>query len=167
MDNQYKRSRRKFITDSAKSTAALSLGLAGFNELFTSCNTLKKVISPGSATTFTQQPLPYSYDALENIIDRLTMEIHYSKHAASYAKNLNEAAIAEGVDTKQPLEDVLAKISRYSVKMRNNAGGHYNHELFWKCMRPKTSGNKPAGKLLDAIEKTFSSFSKFQSAFGE
>ncbi len=113
MDNNDKKSRRKFITDSAKSTAAISIGLSGMNELFTSCNTPRKIIAPGSGTTFNQQPLPYSYDALENIIDRLTMEIHYTKHAATYTKNLNEAAIAEGVDTKQPVEDVLTKISIY------------------------------------------------------
>ena len=64
------------------------------------------------------------------------MDIHYNKHAAAYAKNLREAALAESVDMKEPLEKLLAVISRYSVKMRNNAGGHFNHELFWQCMKP-------------------------------
>lgn len=160
--------RRKFIATTAKGTAVLSLGLAGMNEFLASCNTTKKMaVSSGMTTGFTQQPLPYKYDALENVIDSLTMEIHYSKHAASYTKNLNDAAKAEAVDTNKPVEDVLSRISKYSVKMRNNAGGHYNHEMFWKSMRPKSTDNKPAGKLLDAIEKEFASFAGFKSQFSE
>jgi Fe-Mn family superoxide dismutase len=95
------------------------------------------------------------------------MEIHYSKHAAAYSKNVKEAAAAEVVDITKPLEAVLAKITAYSAKMRNNAGGHYNHELFWQCMRPKTTDNKPAGKLLEAIEKTFVSFADFKKQFAD
>ncbi|MEO6583573.1 MAG: superoxide dismutase [Ferruginibacter sp.] len=118
-------------------------------------------------TGFSQTPLPYAYNALENVIDAATMEIHYTKHAAGYATNLKDAAKAEGVDTAKPLEDLLAKISGYSTKMRNNAGGHYNHELFWKCMRPKTNNNLPGGKLLQAIEKDFGSFTSFKTQFSE
>ena len=61
---------------------------------------------------------------------------------------------AEGVDTSKPLEDVLAKISKYSAKMRNNGGGHYNHELFWKSMSANST-EKPSGKLLTALEAKF------------
>jgi Fe-Mn family superoxide dismutase len=116
-------------------------------------------------TNFDQQPLPYKYDALENVIDAMTMEIHYSKHAAAYAKNVKEAATAENVDMTKPIEDLLAKISKYTPKMRNNGGGHYNHELFWQCMRPKTDNNKPSGKLAEAIDKTFTSFAEFKKQF--
>src|SRR3982750_3355055 len=105
-------------------------------------------------TSFDQTPLPYAYNALEPVIDAMTMEIHYSKHAAAYAKNVKEAAQAENADTSKPIEDVLAKISKYSVKMRNNAGGHYNHELFWKTFKANGEA-KPSGKLLAAIEKDF------------
>ncbi|MEP7166233.1 MAG: superoxide dismutase [Ferruginibacter sp.] len=119
------------------------------------------------ATGFDQKPLPYSYNALEDVIDAMTMEIHYSKHAAAYSKNLKEAALAEGVDINKPLEDVLAKISKYSAKMRNNAGGHYNHEMFWQSMRSKTANNKPTGKLLQALETTFTSFAGFKDKFNE
>ena len=70
------------------------------------------------------------------------MEIHYTKHAAGYSKNLKEAVAAEGVQTES-VEKILENVSKYSSKMRNNAGGHYNHELFWKTMRPKTADNKP------------------------
>jgi superoxide dismutase, Fe-Mn family len=95
------------------------------------------------------------------------MEIHYSKHAAAYSKNLKDAAQAEGVDTNKPLEDVLANISKYSAKMRNNGGGHYNHEMFWQCMRPKKEANAPMGNLQLAIEKAFGSFDAFKKQFGD
>ena len=116
---------------------------------------------------FHQQPLPYDYKALEPAIDAQTMEIHYTKHAAAYAKNLNEACTAEHVDvTTAKLEDVLAGISKYTPKMRNNAGGHYNHELFWKSMAPNSTG-KPSGKLLAAIEADFTSYDAFKTKFSD
>ncbi|MCY7291517.1 MAG: superoxide dismutase [Ferruginibacter sp.] len=121
----------------------------------------------GLITGFDQQPLPYSYDALENVIDAKTMEIHYSKHAAAYSKALKEAAAAEGVDVAKSLENVLTKISSYTAKMRNNAGGHYNHEMFWKSMQPKKVGNSPTGSLQIAIDKTFNSFANFKTQFSD
>jgi len=161
-------SRRAFIATSVKGAATVAIGLATMNELLSSCNSPKKVMAvPGMITGYIQQPLPYNYDSLENVIDKLTMEIHYTKHAATYTKNLNDAAAAEKVDTAKPLEELLPKISRYSAKMRNNAGGHYNHEMFWKCMRPKINDNKPSGKLLEAIEKEHGSFANFKSQFSE
>jgi Fe-Mn family superoxide dismutase len=114
---------------------------------------------------FDQQPLPYAYNALEPAIDAMTMEIHYTTHAAAYSKNLKDAAQAEGVASGTSLEELLSKISKYTPKMRNNAGGHYNHEMFWKSMRAKTDGNKPAGKLLADIESTFGSFDNFKTQF--
>lgn len=159
------KSRRKFITNSAKGAIAATIGLTATGVFITSCAHGKSITKSIPFTGFDQQPLPYKYDALENVIDAMTMEIHYSKHAAAYCKNVKEAAAAEVVDITKPLEDVLAKISRYSTKMRNNAGGHYNHEMFWQSMRPKTADNKPSGKLFDAIEKTFTSFAEFKKQF--
>lgn len=168
MNDNNKNSRRRFIINSAKGTAGLTIGLAGMDQLLLSCNSARKTVATGQFRTgYSQQPLPYSYSSLENVIDAQTMELHYAKHAAGYAKNLNDAASAEGVDTSKPLEDVLAKISRYTPKMRNNAGGHYNHEMFWKCMQPKTSDNRPSGALLEAIEREFLSFANFKSQFSE
>jgi Fe-Mn family superoxide dismutase len=113
-----------------------------------------------------QTPLPYAYNALEPVIDAQTMEIHYSKHAAAYSKNLKEAMAAESVAEGTSLETILGKISAYSVKMRNNGGGHYNHELFWKCMKP--NGEQQAtGKLLTAIESSFNSFGNFKTKLTE
>ncbi len=164
MSQQFK-GRRKFIADTAKAVVAVSVG----SSLLSSCSNSKKIIAPTTLhiTGFSQKPLPYKYDGLENIIDAMTMEIHYTKHAAAYAKNLNAAAVAEGVDTTKPLEEVLAKISKYSTQMRNNGGGHFNHEMFWQCMQTKTDDNKPTGTLLAAIEKNFDSFANFKNQFAE
>jgi superoxide dismutase, Fe-Mn family len=161
------KSRRKFITNSAKSTIALTVGLSSAGSFITSCAHGKNITAKIAAVGFDQQPLPYKYDALENVIDAMTMEIHYSKHAAAYSKNVKEAATAEGVDVTKPLEDVLNKISKYSAKMRNNGGGHYNHEMFWQCMRPKAVGNAPTGNLQLAINKTFGSFDEFKKQFAD
>ena len=159
--------RRKFITQSAKAGIITIAATSITGSFLESCAGTKNSMVSGAAfkTGFDQQPLPYKYDSLENVIDTATMDLHYSKHAATYSKNLKEAAAAESVDVSKPLEDVLAKISSYSTKMRNNGGGHYNHEMFWQSMRPKMADNKPSGKLLEAIEKTFGSFSNFKSQF--
>ena len=160
-------SRRKFITDSAKGTIALSIGLSTAGSFITSCAHAKNILKPIPSTGFKQQPLPYKYDALENVIDATTMEIHYSKHAAAYSKNLKEAVAAENVAANVSLENILASVSHYTPKMRNNAGGHYNHEMFWQSMRPKTANNKPTGKLLETIENAFTSFTGFKDKFSE
>jgi len=116
---------------------------------------------------YLQQPLPYAYNALEPFIDAMTMEIHYTKHAAGYTKNLNDACVAENVAIKTTsITSLLASISKYSVKMRNNAGVHYNHELFWQTMQPAPS-IIPTGQFLKDIEKSFGSFADFQKAFTE
>lgn len=160
-------SRRKFIIDTVKTGAAVSIGVSAISSIGQSCNVLKRSSgSPQFDPGFSQQPLPYSYASLDKAIDGMTMEIHYSRHAASYATNLQDAAKNENVDMSKPLEDVLARISKYSTKMRNNGGGHYNHELFWKCMAPD-GGGKPSGKLLTAIEESFSSFDSFKTQFSD
>lgn len=155
-------SRRDFLMNSGKAGIALGLGLHAAT-CTASAHTTNKMLN----IPFDQEPLPYAYNALEPAIDAMTMEIHYTKHAAGYSKNLKEAAQAEGVASTTPLQDVLSRISKYTPKMRNNAGGHFNHELFWKNMRPRTEGNKPAGKLLTDIESTFGSFDAFKTQFSD
>jgi superoxide dismutase, Fe-Mn family len=156
--------RRKFITGSAKAGISLYLG----SSLLTSCSSGKKITGAPAKyrTGFKQDSLPYSYNALTEAIDGTTMEIHFTKHAATYATNLQAAAKDEGVDAAKPLEDVLQRISKYSPKMRNNGGGHYNHELFWKVMAPNGGGN-PSGKLATAINDSFNSFDSFKTQFGD
>jgi Fe-Mn family superoxide dismutase len=156
--------RRDFITTSVKAGLGLYLG----STFLSSCASTKvNTNTPSRFTTgFSQQPLPYAYNALNEAIDEKTMEIHYSKHAAAYATNLNDAAKAEGVDLAKPIEDVLRRISKFSAKMRNNGGGHYNHELFWKCMSPKNE-DKPTGGLATAIDSSFGSFETFKTQFSD
>jgi Fe-Mn family superoxide dismutase len=119
------------------------------------------------ALAFTQAPLPYSFQALEPIIDAMTMEIHYTKHAAAYVKNLNDAAAIEFKGQEITLENALKNSSAYSTKLRNNAGGHYNHELFWKSMVAPGSNGGPTGQLKDAIVSTFNSFENFKTKLSE
>jgi Fe-Mn family superoxide dismutase len=158
-------SRRNFLTQSGKAGLGVYFTLYG-SSLLSSCGLITKVSSDKYNTGFRQDPLPYGYNALSEAIDATTMDIHYNKHAAGYATNLQDAAKNEGVDMNKPLEDVLRKISKYSNKMRNNAGGHYNHEMFWKCMDPN-GGGKPSGKLATAIDESFNSFDSFKTAFAD
>ena len=167
MPTPNKTNRRKFISQTVKGGLAVTVGLSTAAPLLQSFTTKENTIESNFKTGFNQQPLPYAYNALEDVIDAMTMEIHYSKHAAAYSKNVKDAAAAENVDIAAPLEDVLNNISKYSAKMRNNGGGHYNHEMFWQCMRPKRDNNAPTGKMLETIEKQFFSFDNFKKQFAE
>jgi len=167
MTTPNKTNRRTFISQTVKGGLAVTVGLSAAAPLLQSFTTKENTIATNFKTGFDQQPLPYPYNALEDVIDAMTMEIHYSKHAAAYSKNLKDAVAAEKVDVTTSLEDVLANVSKYSAKMRNNGGGHYNHEMFWQCMRPKTENNRPTGKLMEAIEKQFFSFDNFKKQFAE
>lgn len=109
--------------------------------------------------------LDYAYNALEPNIDAATMEIHHTKHHAAYTNNLN-AALEGTSDLKTSIEDLMAKVSKQSVAVRNNGGGFYNHGLFWKVIGPN-GGGKPSGDLLAAIEKDFGTFDSFKEAFSK
>lgn len=118
------------------------------------------------SSPFEQSPLPYGYSALEPIVDAKTMEIHYSKHAAAYSANLKDAAKAENVSAATSLENLLGNISKYTAKMRNNGGGHFNHEMFWRCMKPGGGGN-PSGDLLNAISRDLGSVEALKKQFSD
>ncbi len=107
--------------------------------------------------------LDYDYKALEPYIDAQTMEIHHTKHHGGYTAKLNDAIKGTELEGKA-LEDIFRKISRYSVAVRNNGGGFYNHSLFWKILSPK-GGGEPQGDLLNAINKSFGSFENFRNEF--
>lgn len=109
--------------------------------------------------------LPYAYAALEPSIDAQTMEIHYTKHHAAYAKNIGEAITAEAITAANDI-DFFANISKYSPKARNNGGGTWNHNFFWQVMGPGSTA-APAGKVADAISASFGDIEKFKSAFTE
>jgi len=106
--------------------------------------------------------LGYAYNALEPYIDAQTMEIHYTKHHRGYYDNFMKAAGEAGL-LEMPMVSILAKISQYSVALRNNGGGFYNHNLFWENMSPVKK--EVPGRLKEAIEKDFGSFDAFKAAF--
>ncbi len=114
---------------------------------------------------FEQIKLPYSFDALEPHIDTLTMETHYSKHHATYTKNLNDAAQKAGIEGKA-IEDVLAGWKKdvpedVKAAIRNNGGGFYNHNLYFGHLSPN-GGGEPSGELGTKLKDTFSSFADFK-----
>lgn len=128
----------------------------------------KITIINGEDFSYTQQPLPYTYSALEPVIDSTTMEIHYSKHASAYAKNLADAVKVENVDTnKISLTALMNNVDKYSSKMRNNGGGHYNHEFFWKSMKSASDSNEPGNKLSQLFVKDFGSVEAFKNQFAD
>jgi Fe-Mn family superoxide dismutase len=111
---------------------------------------------------FTLPALPYSFDALEPHIDKLTMEIHHDRHHKAYVDNLNKAV---GTSTKS-LEELLATISTQPVAVRNNGGGHWNHSFFWQLLAP-ASGKQPSPALLAQIQKDFGSLDNLKAEFGK
>jgi len=118
---------------------------------------------------FTLPALPYSTDALEPSIDKLTMEIHHGKHHQAYITNLNKALESAPELADKTVEELLAHnlaIVPDSIKtaVRNNGGGHYNHSLFWTILAPH-AGGAPVGNLASAINATFSSFDTFKEKF--
>lgn len=110
-------------------------------------------------------PLPYAYDALEPFIDKMTMEIHYDKHHRAYYNNFM-AAIKDSELEKTPMESIFQLMTSFSATIRNNGGGYWNHEMFWKCMKPN-GGGEPTGKLAEMIKNTFGSFEEFKKQFAE
>lgn len=162
-------SRRKFF----KKAATLTLGAIASSEIIKATTVassfLEKEILPIDAGKYTLPALPYAYDALEPHIDKLTMEIHHSKHHQGYVANLNKAL--ETVDgnilgSPQTFENIFEKIAKLPAALRNNAGGHYNHSLFWTMISPK-GGGEPTGKLAEAIKKEFGSTEEFKKQFTE
>ena len=111
--------------------------------------------------------LPYSYDALEPHIDEATMKVHHDKHHQAYVDKANAAL--EGTEwADREVEDVLKALDSLPADkqgpVRNNAGGHYNHSLFWEMMSPD-GGGEPEGDLAAAIDETFGSFDAFKEEF--
>jgi superoxide dismutase len=124
------------------------------------CLVVLLLVTLSASAQFTQKALPYAYNALEPFVDAQTMEIHYSKHHAAYIKNLN-AALVETAAEKLSLNEIFAKVSTLSPAVRNNAGGHFNHELFWSVLTPEKS-TKMSTELENAINDTFGSLDKLK-----
>lgn len=151
------RSRRKFIRNAALLTVAgAGLRLVGTQAFADSPQ-------DDNGLLFKLPALPYAAAALEPYIDTQTMEIHHGKHHKAYVDNLNKALKGSGV-TSDSLEDLMKNISKHGVAIRNNGGGHYNHSLFWKLMKPSGGGN-PNGQIAEAINSSFGSFKIMQEQF--
>ena len=143
---------RRFIIASI----LLVSGLALFAQ-----NTLKLLQTPAGKSVF--PPLSYSYTALEPSIDSLTMRIHYSRHFRAYYDNFLKAVAGTPFET-QTIQQVFGSTSTLPIAVKNNAGGFYNHALYFEIMAPN-SGGQPTGKLADKINNSFGSFDGFKKAF--
>jgi Fe-Mn family superoxide dismutase len=116
---------------------------------------------------FEVPPLPYDYAALAPTIDEQTMHLHHDKHHQAYVDNANKAL--DGTEwADRPVEDVLKNLaslpSDKQGPVRNNAGGHANHSLFWRTMGPN-GGGAPSGDVAAAIDEAFGSFDQFKETF--
>jgi Fe-Mn family superoxide dismutase len=119
-----------------------------------------------TAMPFTLPALPYAPDALEPHIDKMTMEIHHGKHHNTYVTNLNKALESAPDLAGKTIEELLANNcaivpENIRTAVRNNAGGHINHSMFWKIMGPG-KGGAPVGHVAQAINSTFGSFDTFK-----
>ena len=118
---------------------------------------------------FELPPLPYAFNALEPHIDATTMEIHHDRHHKAYVDNAN-AALAGTAWENSSVEDVLTSLDQIPedirMAVRNNAGGHYNHSLFWEIMGPD-GGGAPGGALGAAIDSTFGSLDNLRATVND
>jgi Fe-Mn family superoxide dismutase len=109
--------------------------------------------------------LPYEYTALEPHIDARTMEIHHSKHHNAYTTNLNAAILGTNLEA-QSIETILMNLDMKNMALRNNGGGYYNHNLYWRVMAPNAGGS-PSGELADAINAAYGTFEEFKNQFAK
>lgn len=110
------------------------------------------------------EKLPYAYSALKQFIDAETMDYHYNKHYKGYVDKLNSALKKKDYGDLE-LEEIIKSISRFDKTIRNNAGGAFNHALFWKMLTPKKQ--TPNGEIIRQIKKDFTTFVKFKNKFEE
>ena len=115
--------------------------------------------------SFSLPQLDYSYDALEPHIDARTMEIHHSKHHQGYTNKLN-AAINGTENDSQDIISILSNLDMSNMALRNNAGGYYNHKLFWEVMNPNVE-NLMSDGLQSAIDESFGNFDNFKDEFSK
>ncbi|MDA3883786.1 MAG: superoxide dismutase [Bacteroidales bacterium] len=114
---------------------------------------------------FKQNKLSYDYSALEPYIDAQTMQIHYEKHHAAYTEKFN-TALSDVDNIPQNISEIFANISKYSIAVRNNGGGYFNHNLYWSILTPSANSNPNESlEVVDAINTTFGSLSEFKKEF--
>jgi Fe-Mn family superoxide dismutase len=152
-------SRREFLKNTLILTAGASV--AGHFSL---------AAASQGAQVFTLPPLPYEYEALEPHIDTMTMKIHHTKHHQAYINNLNGAIAKYPEYQNYTLQQLLTSISRLpddiKTTVRNNAGGHWNHDFFWKMLTPKPD-TRCSAALQKMIKKYFTSTDAFKENFSK
>ncbi|WP_016950501.1 superoxide dismutase [Anabaena sp. PCC 7108] len=124
--------------------------------------------SPPQTPAIQLPPLPYAYDALEPHIDAKTMQFHHDKHHAAYVNNLNQALDKHPKLKSKSVEALLQNLDNVPADIRttvrNNGGGHVNHSMFWRIMKPN-GGGEPTGEIATAIKDNFGSFTDFKKQF--
>ncbi|NWF60326.1 MAG: superoxide dismutase [Fischerella sp.] len=129
-----------------------------------------KPTTPSSRGAIQLPALPYAFNALEPHIDTATMRFHHDKHHATYVKNLNTALDKYPQLKSRTVEDLLRNLNsvpqEIRTTVRNNGGGHVNHSMFWRIMKPK-GGGAPTGAIATAIKQNFGSFAEFKKQFNE
>jgi superoxide dismutase, Fe-Mn family len=133
---------------------------------------LPSAVHAEEAVVYELPTLQYMFTGLEPHIDAETMSIHLDKHHAAYIKNLNTALSTAPDLAKQPLETILATLPSVADEslrntLRNNGGGHWNHDFFWKTLTPASKSGAPSTELAAAIDAAFGSMDEFKKAFGE
>ena len=158
--------KREFL----KTSAILGAGALVVPSITTSCMNSSaqsaataSLVSMDSSGKFLQPELGYAFDALEPHVDAMTMEVHYGKHHAGYTNKFN-AALEHADFHPTDINKLFASVSTHGNGIRNNGGGYYNHNLYWKFMSPE-GGGEPTGKLAEAIAADFGSFAQFKELF--
>jgi Fe-Mn family superoxide dismutase len=114
---------------------------------------------------FKQAPLPYSFDALEPVIDKQTMELHWGRHHKAQYDALNAIAAQNPEVAKMTIEQLHANMSKFPAGVRNNAGGAWNHDFFWQIMAPADKRGSPSAALLQRIVADFGSVDAMKTQF--
>lgn len=161
--------RRKFLVSTGLAGAGyLGAGSVGSDLLLAEAEFKSQSDREEQHVPFTLAPLPYSFDSLEPYIDARTMEIHHDKHQGAYVTNLNKALDGQAALQGKSLDDLLKNLDavpeNIRTAVRNNAGGDWNHSLFWQLMK-KGGGGEPKGDLAGAINSAFGSFAGFKEKF--
>lgn len=164
-----KPNRRQFLAMATGSIAALAVTKSAIAQ---NPSAEKPGTKPSDAgkEPFTLAPLPYPYEALEPVIDVQTMRLHHDKHHAAYVANLNKAVAGHTELAQKSAVDLIKEIDKLPenvrAAIRNNAGGHVNHSMFWDLMAPG-GAKAPEGALAEAINNSFGSFDEFKKKFEE
>jgi superoxide dismutase, Fe-Mn family len=162
--------RRHFVFLLTAGAGTFAFNACALAQQSPSRNSTPARVLPIPTGTVKVPPLPYPYDALEPHIDARTMQFHHDKHHATYVKNLNAALNKHPELKSKSVEELLRTLDTVPEDIRktvrNNGGGHVNHSMFWKIMKPK-GGGEPTGDIAAAINQNFGSFAAFKKQFNE